>query len=443
MQQSLYQAFLKIVTGPLLLLGILHLLALPAAANQLTLEQCQTLARQNNPALQAARQAVESAGHDRRAVRADFLPSLSTSWSLNYIDSDKAVGPADADYLDQHIQAYNIRLTQILFAGFRLRNTYHRAGIAEELAQAQVDLEQLELAYRVEVTFYRLLKAKQDVIMVSEAVSRLTESVRAAEAFFAKELVPYMDVLQARVDLSDAREQLGMAQNNVNRERVALFALMNLPPEPALTFAGDLDIRPAAIPSLESSLQHALQHRPDILALHHQLEMVRKDVDINLGRYQPRVQVEAGYFNRDRKYDKFERMDQRNQYWSAGVTVSWDLFDGGRGWYTAEKFNTQSQRIESLMEEARNTISTGIQRALFSMAEAQTRIQSTAEALIAAREYYTMQERSLLAGLSTIPALLEAQYRLVRAQGNQTRAGLDYQLARAELRLMEGGGREW
>ncbi len=420
------------------LMLLLHLLGNSAGATPLTLEQCLNLALQQNPALQASRYAVEAAGHDLKAARADFLPSLGSSWSLNHIESDRAVGPTDADYMDQNLQSFNVRLTQVLFAGFRILNTYRRAGIAEELARTQADLQRLELAYRVEVTFYRLMKAKQDVIMISEAVTRLKESVRAADAFYQKELAPYMEVLQARVDLSDAEEQLGMAHNNVNRERVQLFALMNLPLNPDQLFAGELMVQPTAPPDFDTSLARALMQRPDLQALQHQLELVQKDADIALGRYQPRVQVEAGYFGRDRKYDKYDFMDQKNQYWSAGVTVSWEFFDGGRGWYTSTRFGSEAHKIKALMDDARNTLATGIRRALYSMAEAETRIQSTAEALDAAREYYAMQEKSLLAGLSTIPALLEAQYRLVRAQGNQTRASLDYLLARSELRMMEG-----
>jgi hypothetical protein len=40
--------------------------------------------------------------------------------------------------------------------------------------------------------------------------------------------------------------------------------------------------------------------------------------------------------------------------------------------------------------------------------------------------------------MTTIPLLLDAQFRLARAQGNLTRAMLDYQLGRAELGFMMG-----
>jgi len=73
------------------------------------------------------------------------------------------------------------------------------------------------------------------------------------------------------------------------------------------------------------------------------------------------------------------------------------------------------------------------------MSEAKQRIASSKNALNAAKEYYKREENRLLAGISTIPSLLDAQARLIRAQGNKASAILDYQLAESELKLMTGG----
>ncbi len=80
------------------------------------------------------------------------------------------------------------------------------------MVEAEAFMDQLELVYNIEITFYRLMKAKQDVIATSQAVERLAEGVRSAQAFFDGQLVPYVDVLQAQVDLADAIENLGIAK---------------------------------------------------------------------------------------------------------------------------------------------------------------------------------------------------------------------------------------
>jgi outer membrane protein TolC len=158
------------------------------------------------------------------------------------------------------------------------------------------------------------------------------------------------------------------------------------------------------------------------------------------------VKFDIGYHDQNRDYDApavtssgfFDR-DQRNRYWSAGVNVSWELFDGGRAWYEKQKYETEEKKIDALMDDAKTTIATGIRKALYSLSEAEQRMVSAGQTLSAANEYYDAEENRLKAGLATIPSLLDAQERLVRAEGNQTRAILDYQVAISELKMMTGG----
>jgi len=411
-----------------------------AGEQKMTLAQCLKTGMENNPSLKAAQFDVDISAQGIKQARADFLPSVSSSYSMTPIRSIsiKANGEPDTDYVDKDVRSFSIRLTQILYSGSRITNTYQRARISEQLAQTEKALAGMELAYRIETTFYKLMKAKQDVLTTQESVSRLTESVKSAEAFLKRELVPRVNVLQARVDLADAQDLYKIAQNDVNRQRVELFSLMNQRMDPAIAFSGRLNSLLATEPVFDDSLKYALDNRPDIKSLVHQFEIAEKDAQIAMGKYLPTVKFDVGYYDRNDEYEELENYDKRNRYWSAGLTASWDLFDGGRAWYEKEKYNTQAKKITALIEDAKNEIATGIYNALYSMNEAKQRIKSSAEALTAANEYYDVEENRLKAGLSTIPSLLDAQDRLLRAQANETRATLDYQLAVSELKFYTG-----
>jgi outer membrane protein len=411
----------------------------------MTLEKCLEQGIENNTTLKAAWYDIQGAAHDIKSVRADFLPSLSTGYSSRLISSESVKGPSDPDYLDQTAHQFNIRLSQILYNGHRLVNNYNKARVRKKVMEADTRMDLLQQVFQIETTFYRLLKAKQDVIARTESVENLNESVRSAQAFFEKQLVPYVNVLQAQVDLADAKENLAKARNNVNRERVALFSLMNRPADPGIEFSGELAPLVLEVPGFESALAKALEDRPDIESLTLQLDLSRKDAAIAMGRYLPTVRLEAGYNDDTRDFDalgtsgfqQFDR-DQRNRYWSAGIHVTWELFDGGRAWYEKERHKTHEQKIHALINEAENTISAGIRQSLLSMAEARQRIQGSIQALDAAEEYSALEEQRLNAGISTIPDFLDAQDRLVRAQGNYAQAILDFRLAESELKLMTG-----
>jgi len=415
-----------------------------AFTNQLmTLKDCLEYGLKNNPALKAAEFSVDSAIQNKKSVRADFLPSISSSYSLNFITSENSKGPSETDYLDQDIRNFSVRLSQVLYAGSKICNTFAKAKAQEQMYIADKELAKLELVYRIETTFFQLIKAKQDVSADTDTVKRLKESVKSADAFFQQQLVPYVDLLQAKVDLADAEQQLSMAKNSVNRIRSTLFSFMNMP-NSETGFTGGLDYYSSKYQTTyDACLKKALKNRPNLRSLKNQVIMYEKEAAISSGAYLPVIKFDAGYYDQDRDYDKLVlsypedySRDQRNRYWSAGLYATWNFFDGGRAWYQKGKYNCEVKKVKELIKDAENIIKTGIRKALFSFSEAKQRIKTTSDAVIAAKEYYKREDKRLQAGIGTIPALLDAQARLTRAQGNHTQALLDYQLARAELKLM-------
>ncbi|MGD9947268.1 MAG: TolC family protein [Desulfobulbus sp.] len=419
-------------------------------AQELTLAQCIQIGLQQNPSLLAAKYKASAAEKDVKIARADFFPHLSSSAAYSRIDSSYAHGPTDTDYINQDILSANIKLSQILYAGSRLVNTYDRARYLEQANQAETQLAKMDLTYKIETTFYRVMKAKQDVLVSQESVDRLQKNVQVAEAFLKKELVASVEVLKARVDLDDANNQLSIAKNNENRERVTLFSLMNLPPDAGTFFIEETIISIDKGPSFDECYQLALEQRPDLQSLMFQKQAAYKQSEVALGKYLPVVRLEGGFYDQDTNYDSlgntgystYDR-DQTNQYWMAGISLSWDLFDGGSALYESQKSDIDASRFGALIRDAQNTLATEIRKSLFSLSEAEQRLKASGSGLTAAQENYSAEENRLKAGVSTMTDVLNAQSRLVRAQVNQANATLDYQVAKSELKFLTGSKKSW
>jgi len=422
---------------------LLLCLAAPPAGHTQTvmgIRDCLDYGFANSPSVRAAAHAVQAGEQGRKAARADFLPALSTTYSFSRVESEQSRGTVDSDYLNQYIRNFTVSLSQTLYAGSRIINAYHKAKLRTDMARADLSLAELELAYNIETAFFKLAKAKEDVTIAGDSVKRLREGVNSARAHLEKNLVPYTEVLTAEVDLADARQKLSIAGNDVNRARVALFALMNMPLCDDVRFEGGLDFfNPDFTAEFAACRAEAEANRPDICRLEKEAAAAKKDAAVSLGRYLPMVKLDMGYHDQNKDYDRQSRnRDQRNRYWTAGVTASWELFDGGRAWYNRNASLEDVSRAQALIKKAKLSIGEGIRKALFSIEEADLRARDAREAVTAARENYKVEKRRLETGLSTIPRLLDAQIRLTRAQGNYTRALLDYQLGRAELMFMMG-----
>jgi outer membrane protein len=412
----------------------------------MTLADCLSHGYENNPTLKAADFQVAATKENRKSLRADFLPSLSTGYTFNRIESQSATGPTEQDYLDQYARNFSVRLSQVLFDGFKVINAHDRAKIDIERTRANRDMTRLELAYNIQITFFQLMKAKEDLKVANESIERLEQGVKSASAYFNRQLISKAEVLSARVDLADAQQRASIAQNEVYRKRITLFSLMDMPMDPDIIFAGDLDFFTDEYPDeFDRCWEIARTNRPDIERLEKQAAMLEKDMHMAAGSYLPQIRLDLGYYDQNKDYDQTAESfsgpvdrDQRNRYFSAGVTASWELFDGGKAWYQRKNSLNQLYQVREQIKEIQLFIQEGIRKALFSIAEAEDRRSVARVAVDAARENFAMEERRLGAGLITIPTFLDAQIRLVRAQGNHTQAMLDHQLGRSELDFMIG-----
>lgn len=408
------------------------------------LSKCLEYGLEHSPLVKEADYAVDATEESRKSARADFLPSLSSSYSFSRIENESSKGSySDSDYLNQYIRNFSVTISQILYAGNRIINNYQKAKLDIERKEADRRLVRLELSYNIQATFFQLMGAKLDVRVAEESVKRLEEGVKSAKAYLQKSLISYAEVLSAQVDLADAQQQLSRAMNNVNRKRVALFSLMNHSISGDVIFDGGLAFFGDDSPSeFENCWEVARANRPDLESLAKQVAIKKKEASFSLGSYLPLVKVNLGYYDMNRDYDSssdsYYDQDQRNRYWSGGVTCSWDIFDGGRNWYNRTATLREAQQVKEQIRQTQLSIKEGIRKALFSIAEARLRIKSTQVAVDAAKEGYNVEKHRLEAGLATFSKLLDAQVRLTRAQSNYTQAMLDYQLGRAELEFMLG-----
>ncbi len=417
------------------------------AGETLTLMDCINHGLKHNPTVRGSAIRIEEAEDDIKTARADFLPSLTASYSLTNVGSIQSKGPTETDYLDQINTYYSVGLSQILYAGSGIYTNYKKAQADRDMKIATREMVELDLIYKIKTAFYQLLKARQDIASITHTVERLESGLTSAKAYFDQKMIPYVQVLQAELDLSGAQQSLSKTKNTVARVRSQLVSLLNLPHDEKYKFLDNLQPSDTHVPeSFDLAWQEAQKNRPDLRMLSFQKTIAQKEVIIAKSRYYPQVRMTANYYDSDRDYDKlgvytngetYDR-DQVNRYWTAGVTVSWNFFDGGRNYYKKNKFLKEIKWVDSKIDETVNSIKSRIQISFLALKEAESRIDFSNRAVKAATEYYNREKKRLKARLTTMPAVLEAQAQLARAESNYNQVLLDYSLALADLNYSTG-----
>ena len=411
-------------------------------ALELTLRDAVELGLSQNPKIKAMEFAIEKSRSETKSVRGRFFPRLSAGYSHTWLESIDATGPTDADYLNQVQETWRVSLQQPLYAGKTILNTYLKAQIQEQAAGLEKENEERRLIRKIQEKFLQLLKAREDRRSLEQTVERLHISYQAAKAFVAQQMAPYVEVLQAQVELENAQQKLSQAKNIESISATELGSLLGLTEDLSVSYAGNLaDIDLSREVELSQCQQTASQERIELKFIQTNIQLAEKEKQIADGQKLPRVNLQVNAVDYGRDYDKlgsdlfgrpYDR-DQTNQYWTAGVSVEWNFFSGGKDYYRAQSMENEIRRLERLLDDTTASIRTEVKSAYLRLQEARQRVDATRYSLGTAGEGYRMEKKRLEMRVGTIQALLDAQDRLTRSDANLNMAMLDYQLALADL----------
>ncbi len=132
-----------------------------------------------------------------------------------------------------------------------------------EVAQAQVQEKEREIAVQVKIAYYDLLLAHKAIGFHSQQIDVLKNIVEIANARFRTGKGAQVDVLKANVELSKLFNQLPVLEQQRDSATAKLNFLMNRPPDSSLGAPQE----PAGMsdqPSYQELRRLALQHRPEL-----------------------------------------------------------------------------------------------------------------------------------------------------------------------------------
>lgn len=351
--------------------------------------------------------------------------------------------PIDTDSSSFDEDVWYLRVSQPLFTGFTITNTFIRSRLTREMTEAELEYARLEVARDIRQSFLNVLWAQQDRMSLEASVLRLEAQLDAAQAFFRLDLKPWLDVLQAEVDLNEAKENLSQIENAERIHTAKLLTQMGLPAQMQLELAGRLEsFQPDFALSLRECWTEAREHRPDLFIAHKAVEIAEKDVHLAWGRFSPTASLDFSYHVQDKYYKDeqvAERYDLRNrEYWTVGVTLNMNLFEGGRSQATVARARHELFRIRKNMLQQELEAAYDVEAAYLLLKEAENRIASSVKVREAAQEAYEMAVVRYRTEIGTHTELLDAQDRLTRAETRSNQARAQYNKARASLYFAMG-----
>lgn len=271
------------------------------AARSLSLAEALAQAGAANPDVRIPREEVSVAQWDRRAARANLLPSLSVGSGVSWQGGgEQRLGGLTAGELGISEQpswlfsSWDLGLSLTLSGSAILAPREADAGLTA--ARARVGAAEAALVLDVTRAYLAVLRNEEGVRLAQRELQRAEANLELAEGRVAVGSATPLDARQAEVALGRARVALVRAQGDRRNTSIDLLALLG---EPEADREVTLTTRfPVAEPvglDEEALVALALDRNPDLQAL--QAQQDRSQVALRSARtaYLPTVQLMAGW----------------------------------------------------------------------------------------------------------------------------------------------------
>jgi NodT family efflux transporter outer membrane factor (OMF) lipoprotein len=319
-----------------------------------------------------------------------------------------------------------------------------RARSAEQSAlgaEARLAAARLE-ARRTVVGLYvaaRDARARRDA--AERTVASLQDTFDVARARRAGGLVPDLDVAQAQAELAAARARPAALREAEARARLALEALLGLPPGAlADVFADPVAAPQAAVAARALAPAEVLARRPDLRAAERELAAAGWDARAARADFWPRLTLSALIGGQD--VSPASAFLGPGTAYAAGASVAGTLLSFGRleGARDAADARLQGAAVAYRRTAARAL--SEVEAALVAGTAAEARRAALAEALEHAEDQTRLAKARYRAGLSPLLEVLVAQRAAYEAEAALTAARADAALAYADLSAAMGLGGE-
>ena len=279
--------------------------------------------------------------------------------------------------------------------------------------------------------FINVLRQSQNQRVAEQSVISLQSHVDDATNLHRQGFVPLSDVLAARASLSNAQSELINAENSVSIARSGYNRLLYRPldtpvnlEEPRVGKA--LALTPAELTKI------ALERRAELHALGAQEAALRRRSKATQAVYMPQVSMNGGY----------QFIENRNLtdegYWSVGVGLQWQLFDGNSAHNESQALIRRAEHLYQQRRDLAAQIKLEVRQSLLNLAEARKRITVAKDAVAQAKENLRVTRDRYEEGLSNDTRLLDAQSLYTRSASNLLGAHYDEILARLQIERAAG-----
>ena len=313
-------------------------------------------------------------------------------------------------------------------------NALERAARADAAAAAaDVSVAQSDLRLEVARAFWAVVTARATVEVLDQGVARSQAHVAEVRERFNAGLIPPNEIASAEAQESRARMLAIEARNQRDVSTADLARLLGLSPGQPIEPVATLDAQTAPVAGADALLAGARESRDERRALQQRIQSATDLRAAAAAGRLPTIAVAGGVDYAKPNPRIFPRADRWDDSWDAGINVRWSLWDGGR---TAADVAQAAGNIEAARQrlaEFDSVLGVEVRQRTLDLESGRAALVAATDGVRAAAEARRVVAERYQAGVIAQIEVLDAEYALLQAELDRTRALANIRLAEARL----------
>ncbi len=412
----------------------------------LTLQEAIALTVSNHPLVEEARAELAAAQAAVGQAHSSYYPSIAGSGSYTRVEPNESVtfpglgtfSLTQADNWDLHVG-----VNQVVYSAGRRGASVKLAEAESAAARIGVEQEKMDLAYETVQTFYAALFLEAQVSSLNQQLSDLEEHLAIIQKKRQTGSATTYDVLSTQASLASIQIQRNDAENQEQRQLVALKALTGIDRHGSIELSGSFDasfptglvdtdhLSSGSPDNAESYIAQALANQPQIKQALVAEDSARLNLQLAQLQRLPTLSASARV-----GYDNGLSLTDPNVLtlnWNVGVELSVPIFNGFELAYQIKQAQNKLNAARQNSAAIRRNITTEVLQAYGDLGAGREEVRDSLVQVNQAQEALDAAKVQYALGVITNVEYLDSETLLTQAKLDHLQAVYQQVLAQYEL----------
>jgi len=356
----------------LLLYNIFSLLAIAGLRAQpvLILEEAIDIALEQNYGIRISKNNLQIAGNNATKGNAGYWPTIALNagggFNWNTFSNQKLSTGNDFNNKNQTTTTVNsnVALNWTIFDGMRMFAAYERLQELQAMGELQVKAAVERTVYDVSLTYFNIVSLQLQLDAIEKNMGITDERLKLEKARYEAGKSNQLAVKQAQLDYNAMITQQADQINLIQLAKVQLNQLLNRDVQTAFSISDTIQLSSAG--SLEELKQQALRSNTELQILEKSVAISTLVLKEQSAEKYPTISLSTAYgYNQTVNSAGFSQSSS-NLGLSSGLTLRWNVFDGGRVRRNIANAQLQIENDQLSLKESELNVHAAIQQAVLS-----------------------------------------------------------------------------